>query len=287
MAIIQHEKELHIKRCGPFQNADDEAAFEHNLRYYPLSPYAPPSGSYGSRVDAWPDASFDRELYETEDPMYYTPKRAYQLGYAYFTNFDREEYLIALMHSPKVKLSTKRQTYRRMLLEKSNTTGAQLEVHEVHGAVLESEAFELNHDEDSLEFKAQMLEFMLWTINPQRMLVLETILCLKTLGIYHCLDASTIQDVFEYSMIHPNAVVCTVCRSCRWIFANPAHNNDEFIMCVAPHCPARLQRRDRPLDAYMALPYDNFNYKMWVKYCRKYFSPEQQELHRMIRYELY
>jgi hypothetical protein len=37
----------------------------------------------------------------------------------------------------------------------------------------------------------------------------------------------------------------------------------------------------------MALPYDNFNYKMWVKYCRKYFSPDQQELHRMIRYELY
>gem|GEM_PF-4484578 len=284
MTTIQHEKELHIKRCGPFKNADDEAAFEYNLRYYPLNPYAPPSGSYGNRVDCWPAADFDRDLYDTVDPMYYTPKRCWQLGYAYFTKFDMEQYQISVMYNPKAKLSTKRQMYRRMIMEKSNTTGAQLEVHEVADAILEAEAFELSPDEDSLLFKAQMLEFMLWTIDPQRMLVLEAALCLQALGVYHNFDASTMTDLFEYSMIHPNAVVCTVCRSCRWIFANPAHNNDEFIMCVAPHCPARLQRRDRPLDGYMALPYDNFNYKMWKKYCRKYFTPESEELYKAIRW---
>jgi hypothetical protein len=174
--------------------------------------------------------------------------------------------------------------YRRMILEKSNTSGAQIEVHEVSDAILESDAFRLDDDENSLEFKAQMLEFMLWTIEPQRMLVLETILCLEALGVSHLLDASTLRDVFEYSMIHPNAIVCHACRSCRWIFANPAHNNDEFIMCIAPHCSARLQRRDRPVNGYLALPYDHFNYKTWLKYCRKFFTADQENMYTAIRW---
>jgi len=272
-STIQREKARHIKRYGAFKDSRDETLYESYLRYYPLDPFAPPSGSYGNRVDSWPDSQFDRTYYEEDDPMYYTPKRAWQLGHAFNTKFEREKYNLERMHDQKVKWSDKQMMFRRMQLEQSNICGAQEEIHEVNDAVIESYAFRLNDDTDSLQFKAQMLEFMLWAIDPQRMVMLETYLCLQHLGIYQHLDASTLVDFYEYSMIHPNAIVCSACRSCRWIFANPSRNNDEFIMCIAPHCPVRLKRRDRPADAYLALPYDNFNYKMWAKYVNKYCPP--------------
>lgn len=285
ISTIEAEKEKHIRRCGPFKDSWQESDFEYHLRYYPLHPYSPPSGSYGSRMDWWPDGDFDWDQYEDYDPMYYTPKRAWQLGYFYFTRFDREQYEIEMMCSPKSRLPTKRSMYRKMLNEKHNTTGAQLEIHEVHDSMMGTFAFELSDDENSLEFKAQMLEFMLWVIDPQRMLILEAIFCLQALGVYQYVDASTLIDLYEFSLIHPNAVVCTGCRSCRWIFANPSAKNDEFIMCVNPHCPIRLQRRDKPMDCFIALPYDNFNYKMWKKYCGRYFTKDQEATYRMIRFD--
>jgi hypothetical protein len=229
------------------------------------------SGSYGNRIDSWPNSTFDRNQYEEDDPMYYTPKRAFQLGYAFHTKYDQEKYNIKRMYDKSVKWTDKQCMFRRMHLEQSNVSGAQEEIYEVNDAVIASNAFKLNDDTNSLQFNAQMLEFLLWVIEPQRMLMLETYLCLQEIGIYNQLDVSTLEELYEYSMIHPNALVCFACRSCRWIFANPSRNNDEFVMCIAPQCPVRLKRRDRPADTYLALPYDHFNYKLWVKYIAKYF----------------
>ena len=57
----------------------------------------------------------------------------------------------------------------------------------------------------------ELFEFM---IDPQEMLVIEAIYILDTMGIF--LDYESRQDLYDYSMYHPNAIMCHLCRKINW-----------------------------------------------------------------------
>jgi hypothetical protein len=259
--------ESHINKCGNFKSNADRLRFERLFFQYPIWPGAPRGGSYRYHLPIDDSTPFDRDAYDFCDPLYYTPRRAKQL--ALFNRDQRinETYYLNCMFSKVSCRSSKEMAFRTMKLATTNTTYAIDLMANVQVAVLESPEFMLSSDEKSTLFKAQMLEYFLWALCPQKMVVLEAFLCLKELAVYHYLDVDTLIDMYEYSLFHPNAIVCSKCRSINWIFGNPSMNNDEFLMCVNVNCEDKLRRKDRRTNGFLALPFENFNMDHYKLMC--------------------
>lgn len=259
--------ESHVNKCGNFQNDAERVRFERLFFQYPVWPGSPRGGSFSYNLSSIDCRPFDRNAYDFMDPLYYTPKRAKQLGLFYRDQRINETYYLNAMFSRISNRQTKEMSFRTMKLANTNTTYAIDLMEYVQVAILESPEFMLDTDEKSVLYKAQMLEYFLWALCPQKMVVLEAFFCLQAMSIYHYLDSDTLIDFYEFSLFHPNAVVCSKCRTINWIFGNPSMNNDEFIMCVNVKCEDKLKRKDRRTNGFLALPYENFNLNHYKSMC--------------------
>lgn len=115
-------------------------------------------------------------------------------------------------------------------------------------------------DYENLEiYEVQVSEVLQFFIDPQEMVITEAYYVLSEgLGIH--LDSLLVKDLYEYSMWHPNAVVCHVCRKIDWTYEQKHFYDVGAIRCNAckqntRQCPEEGRRFDINFETFQ-LPHD-------------------------------
>jgi hypothetical protein len=248
--------EAYVQRNGPFKTDVDHDRFVFYEASYPVWPRKPREGlySYRFKVEDRPhNLSFsDIDPDDQMDPLYYTPERCKHLKKAYEQKRNIEKFNLTLIRSPVPYM--KNVAYRTMQCELSNID-PNLNSNVADGLIY-NPMFSLEGDRRTTRFKDQMREMYEFYIDPQHMVILDAVLCLKELGVYHHLDCQSLIDLLHLSMVHPNAYICHSCRHIDWLYVK---YDEEFIMCMNPECKFGSKRRDLPVDEVVALPFHGFN----------------------------
>jgi hypothetical protein len=151
-----------------------------------------------------------------------------------------------LQHNSREELAF---CYSKMVASKSCTIDS---THEFFPHV------EMAYDNPELYEKqiAELFEFM---IDPQEMVITEAMFVLKnTLGIQ--LDHITIKDLYEYSMYHPNAILCHVCRKIDWKHTRRYYHDDGIIECRSCH----RNKRKLPDTGELDLNFETFDLQKYI-----------------------
>ncbi len=101
---------------------------------------------------------------------------------------------------------------------------------------------------------AELVEFLL---DPQELVVIESMHILRTMGIQ--LDKQTWIDMYEFSMWHPNAIVCHVCRKIDWKLTRQYFHDTGILECCSCHKNKRLHPGVGDLD----INFDNFDLRLY------------------------
>ena len=115
-------------------------------------------------------------------------------------------------------------------------------------------------DYENLEiYEVQVSEVLQFFIDPQEMVITEAYYVLSE-GLGINLDSLLVKDLYEYSMWHPNAVVCHVCRKINWTYEQKHFYDVGAIRCNAckqnnRQCPEEGRRLDINFETFQ-LPHD-------------------------------
>jgi hypothetical protein len=258
VAMADDAAEIHAAKHGGFKTSVDRDRFMFYHIAYPVWPRRARDGLYTYRfkIEDDPDSLSFRDISYNDpvDDMYYTPERCKRLKEA-FKQQDRGEKLnLMLATVPTAFMNNV--AYRTMQCELANINpdGNQ----GISDALIYSPLFTLESDRRTTRYKEQKRSMFDYFINGQKLIVLDTITCLKELGIEHFLDAQTLIDLYEYSMLHPNAVLCHSCRHFDWVYKHAEEEDAEYIMCMNHSCKFAGRRRDVPIDQVIALPFHGF-----------------------------
>ena len=151
-----------------------------------------------------------------------------------------------LQHNSREELAF---CYSKMVASKSCTIDS---THEFFPHV------EMAYDNPELYEKqiAELFEFM---IDPQEMVITEAMFVLKnTFGIQ--LDHITIKDLYEYSMYHPNAILCHVCRKIDWKHTRRYFHDEGIIEC----CSCHRNKRKLPDTGELDLNFETFDLQKYI-----------------------
>jgi len=111
-------------------------------------------------------------------------------------------------------------------------------------------------------YEMQVGEVLQFFIDPQEMVIMEAYYVLsEELGIH--LDGLIVKDLYEYSMWHPNAIVCHVCRKIDWTYDQKHFYDAGTISCNAckqntRQCPEQGRRLDINFETFL-LPNEHDN----------------------------
>jgi hypothetical protein len=137
----------------------------------------------------------------------------------------------------------------------------------IETSILDRPCMQLDRRKYSSEYQTQLREVYEFFIDPQVLLILEFIIILQELGIYHLLDAMSYIDLYEYSLFHPNAMVCTGCRSINFMYMKETNFTNGFVMCLNEQCKHGFKQRSINEDAVITLPLHGFNYNTYKQFC--------------------
>lgn len=247
----------YINLGGKLEDPISYNRFRYYYFAYPTWPKLPGDGLYsydclGHHSDDLGDYNLSFH-YNRMDPMYYTPKRKRQLEKAFEYSQESEKVTLGYLRAPNLFQS---QMYREMQCSMSNI---QLEINgEIADALFGSTLFQLKRP-NTTRYKEQMHDIFNFVVNQQKAVVLEAIMCLKELGIYHMLDCEDLINLYSFSMYHPCATVCHGCRKVNWIYHQADHVESEYMMCMTETCRFAARKRDVPDKAVLALPMHGFN----------------------------
>jgi len=96
---------------------------------------------------------------------------------------------------------------------------------------IDSNAFEMAFDFDPNVYGDQLAELLQFTVDPQEMLVVEALSALGSMGID--LNDEVVKDLFQYSLRHPNAIMCHLCRKIHWKHSVKYFCDRGVIECLA------------------------------------------------------
>jgi hypothetical protein len=102
---------------------------------------------------------------------------------------------------------------------------------------------------------AELIEFLL---DPQELVVIESMHILRTMGVQ--LDKQTWIDMYEFSMWHPNAIVCHVCRKIDWKLTRQYFYDTGILEC----CACNRNRRKPPETGVLDLNFETFDLKKYI-----------------------
>jgi hypothetical protein len=96
---------------------------------------------------------------------------------------------------------------------------------------INSDIFEMKFDFDPIVYGDQVAELLQFTIDPQEMLVVEALLALESIGVDFNKDL--VEDLFQYSLRHPNAIMCHLCRKINWKHSVKYFYDSGVIECLS------------------------------------------------------
>jgi hypothetical protein len=268
LSKLVQSAEDHADRFGPFQSDERRVQFMFYERCYPIWPTTQLDGVYSYAACEDRDDDFvgcDITLPGDElDPLYYTPARRKSLRKFFNAANQSESHNLQMMRGTNNKASDafyQKEYYRQMVCDMINIPYATQNNEFVQSAIVNCPMFQLDDDRNSERYKQQMQDFFYFSVCPQKCLILEAMTVMKELGIYHLLDCSTWIDLFEYSMFHPNVVVCQGCRRINFIYNDYKEDDSQHIVCMTYGCKYQGRRRDMPMERLLALPLHGFNLK--------------------------
>ena len=272
LSKLDQSAEDHSNRFGPFQSDERREQFMYYQLCYPVWPTTQLDGvySYSTCEDHGNDlVGADITLPGDElDPLYYTPDRRKSLRKFFNAANQSEVHNLQMMRGTNNKSSDafyRKEYYRQMVCDMINIPYASQNNEFVQSAIVNCPMFQLDEDRNSERYKQQMQDFFYYSVCPQKCLILEAMTAMLELGLYYQLDCSTWIDLFEYSMFHPNVVVCQGCRTVNFIYNDYKEDDSQHIVCMTYGCQYQGRRRDMPMERLLALPLHGFNLKHYYK----------------------
>ncbi len=111
---------------------------------------------------------------------------------------------------------------------------------------------------DPVQYEKQIAELFEFMIDPQEMIITELVFSLqKTFDIR--LDKNTVRDLFQYSMYHPNAILCHVCRKIEWKYTRRYFDDSGVLEC----CSCHKNKRKRPDTGELDINFEAFDLKKY------------------------
>jgi hypothetical protein len=262
LSKLDQAAEDHSDRYGPFQSIERRNQFMYYEHCYPVWPTTQLDGVYSYHTCENPGDDFvgvgvtlpGDEL----DPLYYTPARRKTLSKFLTSANQSEKHQLKMMKSSRFYQV---EYYRQMVCDMINIPYGSQNNQFIQSAIVDCPMFQLDEDRNSERYKKQMHDFFYYSVCPQKCLVLETMVMMEAMGLYQHIDCDTWIDLFEFSMFHPNVVVCQGCRSVNFMFNDYKEDDSQHIICLTYGCEFQGRRRDMPMEKLLALPLHGFNLK--------------------------
>ena len=272
LSKLDKSAEDYADRHGPFQG--DERRHQYMLyeHCYPVWPTNQLDGVYS--YNACEDRDDDHVGVDITlpgdlvDPLYYTPGRRKILRKFLTSANQSETHNLQMIRGAGYKHSDdfyRKEYYRQMVCDMINLPYATYHNEFVQSAVVNCPMFQLDDDRNSDRYKQQMQDFFYYSVCPQKCVVLEAMSALKELGVYHLLDCSSLIDLYEFSLFHPNVVVCQGCRTVNFMYNDYKEDDSQHITCLTYGCRFEGRRRDMPMEKLLALPLHGFNLDHYYK----------------------
>lgn len=113
--------------------------------------------------------------------------------------------------------------------------------------------------DDPVLYEKQIAQLFEFVTDPQEMIVTELVFSLQsTFGI--TFDKDTVKDIFQYSMYHPNAILCHVCRKIEWKYTRRYFDDEGVIEC----CSCHKNKRKRPDTGLLDINFELFDLKKYM-----------------------
>ena len=96
---------------------------------------------------------------------------------------------------------------------------------------IDSNVFDMTFDFDPNVYGDQVAELLQFIVDPQEMLVVEALSALGSMGVD--LHRELVKDLFQYSLRHPNAIMCHLCRKIHWKHSVKYFYDRGIIECLA------------------------------------------------------